>query len=360
MQQIVSALAKTALIIGYIWLYDHYRLFDMPEKWWVYALLFVGVDFFYYWFHRMSHEVNILWGAHIVHHQSEEYNLSVALRQSSLQGFFSTVFYLPLALLGFNPIAFVTINAFQTLYQFWIHTRTIDKLHPAFEFIFNTPSHHRVHHGRNPKYIDKNHGGTLIIFDRMFGSFQREEEEVVYGVTKPLNSWNPVWANVDYYADMWNDLRQDMTWGDRIRYVFALPGWRPASLGGKIDPPEVDSGHVEKFDTSVPISLNYYVLAQYMVILLGTTLLLFNVESDFMTRGLLLGGSIWIIWSIGNLGAIFEMRKWVKVSEPLRWVVLGVSAFMVGAPFWVAVPIVIVAALSTVVWMVLMPGGRVD
>ena len=353
MQQIVSSLAKTALIIGYLWLYDHYMIFDMPDKWWVYVLLFIGVDFFYYWFHRMSHEINLLWGAHIVHHQSEEYNLSVALRQSSLQGFFSTVFYLPLAILGFNPIAFVTINAFQTLYQFWIHTRTINKLHPAVEFIFNTPSHHRVHHGRNPKYIDKNHGGTLIIFDRMFGTFQKEEEEVVYGVTKPLNSWNPVWANVDYYADMWRDLKGDMTWGERLKYIFALPGWRPASLGGALEPPPVDPDHVAKYDTDIPLAVNYYVLAQYVVVLLGTTLLLFNIESDFMTRGLLLGGSVWIIWSVGNLGAIFEMRRWVRYSEPLRWVVMGASAFVIGAPMWIADIIAGVAILSLVSWTIL-------
>ncbi|RLD17506.1 MAG: sterol desaturase family protein, partial [Bacteroidetes bacterium] len=120
MQQIVGVLAKTVMIVGYIYLYDHFRLFELPATWWIYVLLFIGVDFFYYWFHRLSHEINILWGAHIVHHQSEEYNLSVALRQSTFQGFFSIVFYLPLAIIGFNPIAFVTINAFQTLYQFWI------------------------------------------------------------------------------------------------------------------------------------------------------------------------------------------------------------------------------------------------
>jgi hypothetical protein len=255
-----------------------------------------------------------------------------------------------LAILGFNPIAFVTINAFQTLYQFWIHTKTINKLPPAVEFIFNTPSHHRVHHGRNPKYIDKNHGGTLIIFDRMFGTFQREEEEVVYGVTKPLNSWNPVWANVDYYADMWNDLKGEMTWGDRLKYIFALPGWRPESLGGKVEPSPVEPGNVAKYDTAIPLSVNYYVLAQYVVILLGTTLLLFNVESDFMTRAILLGGSVWIVWSIGNLGAIFEMKRWVRYSEPLRWIILVIAAVFLGVPLWMSAAIVAIAIFSTLSW----------
>ena len=160
--------------MGYLYLFKHYAIFDISNSFFNYALLFIGIDFFYYWFHRLAHEVSLFWGTHIVHHQSEDYNLSVALRQSSFQGFIAMFFYLPLAIIGFNPIAFVTINAFQTLYQFWIHTKTINKMPRWFEFVFNTPSHHRVHHGRNPKYIDKNHGGTLIIFDRLFGSFQAE------------------------------------------------------------------------------------------------------------------------------------------------------------------------------------------
>jgi len=326
-QQIVSVLAKTVMIVGYIYLYDHYRIFDLPGAWWVYLVLFIGVDFFYYWFHRLSHEINVLWGAHIVHHQSEEYNLSVALRQSTFQGFFSTVFYLPLALIGFNPVAFVTINAFQTLYQFWIHTKTIHKLHPIFEFVFCTPSHHRVHHGRNPQYIDKNHGGTLIIFDRIFGTFQPEEEQVVYGVTKPLASWNPVWANFDYYRDMLRDLRRKMSWTDRLKYIFANPGWMPASLGGYKPAPEVTSETAHKYDTLISDALNYYVLVQYMVVLGITTLLLFNTEHPQMSSAILLGGSIWIIVSIATLGAIFDSRRWARILEPLRHGVILFGCF---------------------------------
>ena len=138
-------------------------------------LAFFGYRLFVLLFHRYSHEINAFWGTHVVHHQSEDYNLSVALRQSAFQGVISGMFYLPLAVFGFDPIPFLLINTLQTLYQFWIHTETIHKLPRWFEYIFNTPSHHRVHHGRNPEYIDKNHGGTLIIFDRLFGTFQDEE-----------------------------------------------------------------------------------------------------------------------------------------------------------------------------------------
>ncbi len=349
MQQIIGVLTKTVMIVGYIYLYDHFRLFELPETWWVYLLLIIGVDFFYYWFHRLSHEINILWGAHIVHHQSEEYNLSVALRQSTFQGFFSTIFYLPLALIGFNPIAFVTINAFQTLYQFWIHTKTIDKLHPVFEFIFCTPSHHRVHHGRNPQYIDRNHGGTLIIFDRMFGTFEPEVEEVVYGVTKPLASWNPVWANFDYYADMLRDLNQKMSWTDRVKYVFANPGWMPASLGGYKAAPAVTAKTATKFDTGIPNALNSYILIQYLLVLGITTVLLFSTEHPQMTSLILFGGSAWIILSIATLGAIFESRRWARVVEPLRLGAVIAVCFFLPLTFVIKLGIGLIAAVS-IVW----------
>ncbi len=316
-QQITGVLAKTALIIAYLYLYDHWRLFEIEDNILTWIVLFIGIDFFYYWFHRMAHEVSLFWGTHIVHHQSEEYNLSVALRQSSLQGFISMIFYLPLAILGFNPVGFVTISAFQTLYQFWIHTRVIGKMHPWIEFVFNTPSHHRVHHGRNPKYIDKNHGGTLIIWDRMFGTFQEEEEEVVYGVTKPLASWNPVWANLDWYADMWSDLRRPMSWGDRFRLLFEKPGWLPDHLGGYRAPQEIIPGKAAIYDTEIPLGLNYYILFQYLVVLAGTTGFLFN--TDLFTTWQLWGIATLIVISVMNIGGLFEGRMWALVLEMARF-----------------------------------------
>jgi sterol desaturase/sphingolipid hydroxylase (fatty acid hydroxylase superfamily) len=175
----------------------------------------------------MSHEINAIWATHIVHHQSEEYNLTVALRQSWFQAFFSTLFYLPLAWIGFDPITTVTVIAFNTLYQFWIHTELIKNM-GWFEWIFNTPSHHRVHHGSNPEYIDKNHGGTLIVWDRIFGTFQAEQVAPVYGITTPLRSWNPFHANFHY----WNDLIQLSARAsratDKLKVFFAAPGWQPA------------------------------------------------------------------------------------------------------------------------------------
>ena len=347
-QQISGVLFKTILIVGYIFLYDNFRLVqNIPNQWWMYIILFLGVDLCYYWFHRYAHEINFMWGTHVVHHQSEEYNFSVALRQSAFQSIFSSIFYLPLALIGFHPVAFVTINAFQTLYQFWIHTKTIGKLHPVIEFIFNTPSHHRVHHGVNPKYIDRNHGGTLIIFDRMFGTFQEEDEEetVVYGVTRPVASWNPVWANFDYYAFLLNDMRE-AKWIDRFRMLIKKPGWRPDYMGGPLTPQPITPEQQKKYDTAIPMGLNYYILFQYALILLGTTVFLLNegtIGVALKTIGIVL-----IVIAILNLGGIFERKRWALPLEYLRLLALIILAvwYIKALPWYLAVGIFVLMAAS--------------
>ena len=169
-QQLAGVFGKTVLFAGYILIFERFSLFRLdPGNWAHWPIAFLGLDFFYYWFHRASHEVNFLWAAHIVHHQSEEYNLSVALRQSAVQQFLGAPFYWPLALLGVPPMMFLALDAFDTLYQFWIHTRTIGRM-GVLDAVLNTPSNHRVHHGSNAKYIDRNHGGVLIVWDRLFGT----------------------------------------------------------------------------------------------------------------------------------------------------------------------------------------------
>jgi len=324
-QQVFGIFIKTLLLIGYVWLYNNHRFFDFPaDQWWTWLLLFVGVDFFYYWFHRYSHEISLMWGGHIVHHQSEEYNLSVALRQGAFQTLFSWVFYLPLAVLGFDPITFVVVSQFQTLYQFWIHTRAIGKIHPIFSYLFNTPSHHRVHHGVNPQYIDKNHGGTLIIFDRIFGTFQAEEEEVVYGVTKPLKSFNAVWANFDYLRDVWHLALKTRNIKDFFKVFFMPPGWRPDYLGGPQKPGPVDVKSFQKFDFAVPKGVNYYVLVQFALILGAGSLFLFKAEQFDLIYGMemawiwkLVAGFL-ILLGLASLGGLLEGRKWAFFAEGFR------------------------------------------
>jgi hypothetical protein len=244
-----------------------------------------------------------------VHHQSEDYNLSVALRQSAFQSLISGAFYLPLAFIGFDPIPFLLINTLQTLYQFWIHTEAIYKMPKWFEFVFNTPSHHRVHHGRNPEYIDKNHGGTLIIFDRLFGSFQPEIAPVVYGVTKPLATWNPIWANFDYYATLWQEFKETKGIVNKVKLMINKPGWRPQTAGGPQFPPEIKRGEQVKYDTVIPGDLTFYSFLHYILILLGTTGFLAMPKGDNIFAPSILISILLILWSVASLGLAADKRK---------------------------------------------------
>jgi alkylglycerol monooxygenase len=313
--QITGLFMKAALFFGYKYVFDNFRLFDFPQTIWVWILLFIGVDFFYYWFHRMSHQINALWAAHIVHHQSEEYNLTVALRQSWFQSWFSWVFYLPLAFFGFDPIMFLTLSAFNTLYQFWIHTRAIKSM-GFLEHILNTPSHHRVHHGSNPKYIDKNHAGSLIIWDKMFGTFQKEEEEVYYGITTPLASWNPVWANVHYWNELWCTAKKANNIGDKFMVFVKPPGWFPASLGGFKLAPEIDAANYKKFDTIYSKNVVAYVIFQFLLALsLGSALLFLYAKIELFQVAI---AAFQVILLLLSCGALLEDKKWLSKFEYTR------------------------------------------
>lgn len=355
LDQLVQVFLKTALFGGYLYLHTHHRLLEIPgDSALAWTACFVGVDFFYYWFHRMSHEVNVLWAAHVVHHQSEDFNLAVALRQGAFQQAFSWVFYLPLALAGFPPLMFLTVSSFNTLYQFWIHTQAIDRLGPL-EWALNTPSHHRVHHGRNPKYLDRNHGGMLIVWDRLFGTFQREEEEPVYGITKPLGSWNPVWANLHYWVELFDLARRTRRFRDRLRLFVEPPGWRPLDLGGYQQAPDVDRAVYRKWSVPLPPGLGLYAFLQFVPVLLGTSAYLYNQGN--LAAPALAGGALLALGSLVVIGALLERRPLALYAEGLRLLAIA------GAGFWAlnvaAATIVMAAALGTLGWLVVLRGAFV-
>ncbi len=311
-QQVLGAWFKVIFMLLYIFIYNH-SIYKFADNGWTWLLCFIGVDFCYYWFHRLSHEINAIWATHIVHHQSEEYNLSVALRQSWFQTLFSSLFYVPLAWLGFSPIMIVTVSAFNTLYQFWIHTQAIKKLPAPIEFIFNTPSHHRVHHGSNPKYIDKNHAGTLIIWDRLFGTFQKEEEEVVYGITTPLRSWDPVWANLHYWKELFVLAKKAPTLKEKILAFVASPGWKPQVLGGREYPKEVNAKTFQKFEVATPRWIQRYALIQFVFVIALTSYFMFFADAMFISGNEHLVFryvyiAAYILFSIYNLGKLFENK----------------------------------------------------
>ncbi len=321
--QLLGVFMKAAVLAGYLWLFER-RLFELPgQSAWVWLGCFLGVDFLYYWFHRKSHEVGFLWAAHVVHHQSEEYNLTVALRQGAIQGWFSWVFYLPLALLGFPPLVFLACSSANTLYQFWIHTRLIGRLGP-FEWLFNTPSHHRVHHGRNPEYIDRNHAGVLIVWDKLFGTFAPEREEPVYGITTPLRSWNPVWANLSQWAALLREARRTSRWADRLRLFWKPPGWRPEELGGYVPAPPVDRASYRKYETAASWSLMVYTALHFALVLGGSSWLLFR--QSHLAPGRAGGRDAAVHAGAGPIAGLLDRRPWALGLESARLLLLAASA----------------------------------
>jgi len=221
----VSAALKFASV-GLFLLAWRFRVFDIPNAWWAWLLLFFAEDLCYYAFHRAGHEVRLFWAAHVNHHSSTHYNLSTALRQSWTTPLTGPIFWLPLALLGFHPVMIVTQQAISLIYQYWLHTEFIRTLGP-FEKVFNTPSHHRVHHGRNVEYLDRNYGGILIVWDRLFGTFEPERAPVDYGLTKNLHTFDPIQVGFHEWIAMLRDVRRASGLREALGRVLCPPGWSP-------------------------------------------------------------------------------------------------------------------------------------
>ena len=222
MSVVWGAIFGLATAFIYLFCYEIAPYKFPADAWWSWLILFVLDDFFYYIFHRVSHESRLFWNFHVVHHSSEHYNLSVAVRQSWFSGILHWIFYIPIMLLGFAPWMFLMMHGFNLIYQFWIHTKFIDKM-GWFEYVFNTPSHHRVHHGVNEQYLDKNYAGVLIIWDRMFKSFVVETETPRYGIITPLKSYNPLWINTHGWVEMFQAIGRQTSIKAKLRCIVASP-----------------------------------------------------------------------------------------------------------------------------------------
>lgn len=219
---IVSALIKTGLLFVVVWIYDILP-WRMSLNWWTFIPCYIIFDLCSYWAHRISHMQRFWWATHVAHHSGEHYNLTTSFRLSWVQNI-KIIFFLPIALCGFHPIVFFVVNQIAVLFQFWVHTEYIRKLPRWVEYIFATPSNHRVHHGSQEKYIDKNFGATFIFWDRWFGTFQPEEEQVIYGITTNIeNKANPFHINFHEYNDMWQDVRRAKSFRKKWFYIFGSP-----------------------------------------------------------------------------------------------------------------------------------------
>lgn len=224
---IVGFAFRTAALLGYTALWVYVAPWHLPANtWWTWVLLLGTVDLLWYVYHRVAHRVRVVWAAHQAHHSSEYFNFSTALRQKWNQ-WFEVLIWVPLPLLGFPPWLIYVSFSFNLIYQFFTHTEKIGKLPRPIEFVFNTPSHHRVHHASDPEYLDRNYGGILIIWDRLFGTFQEELHRPTYGLTKPVNTYNIVRLQFGEYAAIVRDVRGARCWRDRLGHLFGPPGWRP-------------------------------------------------------------------------------------------------------------------------------------
>jgi len=347
----------TKLIPLFAWgfVLENFALVDMQLAWfdfspggialWVTAAL--AWDFCYYWFHRYSHEISILWAAHAVHHQSEDYNLSTALRQTSTSFLFGWIFYLPLFLIGFPLQVLITVSAVNLIYQFWVHTQVVRRM-GVLDYVLVTPSNHRVHHAQNDCYIDKNYGGMLILWDRMFGTFadEREDRPVIFGVRKPLASWNPFWANLQVYDYLLFDARRAARWQDKISIWFRRTGWRPADVEARFPKGSSDLSSFAKYDPPISPVLRRYSLAQFLVAL-AIALAIADMYVTAGARGVLI--PCVLLWvQLYSLGLINDRRPQAVGFELIRLMVVvpvGVLALQKQA-LWVAVAAYIVVSLS--------------
>ncbi len=348
----VLSIGIYTLVFGAVAIYPDLAFWT---TWYGIILALIFYDFCYYWVHRAGHVIALFWAAHVVHHQSQHYNLSTALRQTSSGALFGWIFYIPMAIAGVPPLVFGIVALIDLLYQFWVHTEQVGKL-GWFDRVFCSPSNHRVHHAVNDPYIDKNYGGLLVIWDRMFGSFQEEmdHEPCVYGTRGALNSWDPMWANLEVYWALAKDSWATRNWGDKVRIWFKPPGWQPEDLKRAHPKPAFRLEDVTTYNPPLTAGQQWFAALQFILALAAVSVFLWN--ADTMSLGT---AALWIaaisasMWALGLFmqGRLALLEVLVLESAALATLsALGmVDLHLVFKPATMAIAIIFVAsrAIST-------------
>ncbi|HEX7816501.1 sterol desaturase family protein [Dyella sp.] len=335
--QVVAVFTKLLTFGIYAWCVQHLALFQLPSRsmWvWVTGLLFY--DFCYYWLHRCGHEVNILWAAHVVHHQSEDYNLATALRQTGSGMLLGWLFYLPMAFVGYPLEVFVVVALVDLLYQFWVHTEVVRRL-GWFDRVFCSPSNHRAHHAVNDRYLDRNYGGVLIIWDRLFGTFIEEDDNdrPIYGTRSPLRSWNPLWANAEVYWATFKDAWHARRWRDKLLVWIKPPGWRPADVAERFPKAAFDIDR-ERFAPPLTAPMLVYSLVQF-ALLLGMGVHFLDLAKRLpMTE--LIGYAVFLVMSLYALGALTEAHRAGRWLELVRLIATAAIPLLSGG--WFGSPVI--------------------
>ncbi|XP_077383304.1 alkylglycerol monooxygenase [Festucalex cinctus] len=351
MSRLPLLLVRGLELSTYVYVWEHFRLVELPwDSAWTWWLSFLAVDFCYYWFHRFAHEVAILWAAHQVHHSSEYYNFTTALRQPLTQQLTSWIFYVPMAL-AVPPSAFAVHIQLNLLFQFWLHTEVIRDMGPL-EWIFNTPKHHRVHHGRNLYCIDKNYAGILIIWDRLFGTFAPEEDKVVYGLVFPSNSFEIITSQFHYYLSLWRRSTTYSSLSDKVSTFVKGPSWTPGNprLGNYSHVPKV-TGKEKPHDPSCSLTLQVYVVTHFLLVLYTYHELFENQAA--LTQLTVLGMTGYVLLTLTSLGFIIDGRPSASILEMLRciWMMLLLQYSHLRPPSsTLTVPTQALVSLSVMYW----------
>ena len=298
-----------------------YALWRMDTSHWAtWVFAFVAYDLCYYWNHRIAHERQIFWASHVAHHQSEEYNLTTALRQTSTGFLLTWVFYVPLFLVGVPAEVYVTVASANLIYQYWVHTEHVPKL-GWYEWIFVTPSNHRVHHAQNDRYVDRNYGGVFILWDRLFGTFQEEldDERCIYGIRGPLHTFSPLWANLHIYVGMARDAWWAQRWRDKLKVLVARTGWRPADVAERFPREKTDLENFHKYDPAVGSAVNAYALVQLVLVMAAGISLLFIPDLSWTVNATVVGLMLFTMvctghWLDGQRVLNLELGRLVLVA----------------------------------------------
>jgi len=340
-ERLTDLFATGLFYFVFVWIHDHFALFNIKESALSWILLFLLTDFVWYWYHRLGHEVNLLWATHVVHHQSEDYNFTVSVRITVFQAVARCGFWSFIPLIGFPPHMIAAMLLIHGIYPFFTHTQMIGKL-GFLEYFLVTPSHHRVHHSSNPEYLDKNYGDVLIIWDKLFGTFVRETVPPIYGLTSPLKSYSFLWQHFHFFLEMGVAFKRARGWKNRLLVLFGKPDIIDPRIRGFIEK-KLLSKNAEVQPTP---ALYRYVCTQTIGTLtaLFFLLLLVHYQNTFQ----LLTGALFLVVSIINTGAMLEQKKWIFDLEYIRLGLAGIYVYSFYPSSWVAAALLVVMSVALI------------
>lgn len=340
-ERLLNLFVMVAFYDLFVWVYENYALFDIPNVWYMWVFLLLAADFVWYWYHRLGHEINIFWAAHIVHHQSEEFNLSAAARITTIQAMIRTVFWCALPLLGFQPMMVMVILVVHGMYSFFTHTQVI-KAPKWLEYIFITPSLHGVHHASDEKYLDKNYGDVFVFWDKMFGTFQQEEEKPKYGLTHPIGSYSFLWQHFHYYLEIYEAVRRQKDFRNKLKIIFGSPSVMDQDIRSQLEKKFFQKN--TNREALQPI-FKKYINVQMFLVTFG--LMLFSAFFSYFDGVEKATITLLTMVTLVNIGALLEQRKWIYYLEYSRAIlVISFIFYEFGYTHLIYIPVTILILLE--------------